>query len=98
MDKHQFYKALVQLEVTNKVPTHADSFIELLQELISMCKEWDEEYFIDINDITISNILSGIEVRGIEVSDEIMGLIDVLNEADMDDAFGTEGWEHRVWG
>lgn len=87
------------------------SFVNDLKTMYELVVEFDREYYSDDDDVdpddlfenyspltltVLDNILNSIKVDGYMVSGEIEFMIDILNSGDNDDAFGSEGWHHRL--
>jgi len=59
----------------------------------------EEDLFVNYSSLTpevIDDISSGKVVDGDMVTAEIEFMVDVLNAADLDDSFGTEGWRYNL--
>lgn len=93
---------------------YREKFSHDLSKMLEMAIEYDDEYWDDkedaeyadyyrhrhpFHDEIISYISDGIKLEFCELfANEIHQLIEILDGGDMDDAFGTEGWMHQVWG
>lgn len=111
-DERTFGKQQHELEANGvfRSVDDRDSFISNLREMYNLAVEFDREYYsyddADPSDLfenyspltleVLNNIASGVKVDGDVVSSEIDAIIDILDGGDMDDAFGTEGWRHRL--
>ncbi len=86
------------------------SFHENLSTMVNLVLQYDREYYgeedIDpsvlfenyspLTPDVMADIFHAIPVDGDMVSGEIDFIIDYLDSADNDDAFGTEGWRYHL--
>lgn len=111
-DERIFGKLQNELEVNGLISDEydRDSFVNDLRIMYNMAVEYDREYYGDdledpedlfenYSPLTLKvldDISKSIKVDGDMVSGEIELIVDMLNSGDMDDAFGSEGWNHRL--
>lgn len=107
MNEREFGKCLNQLELVGKITDNQQrkQFVDLVQEMLKMVLEEqlddDSELYEKSDDaLTVQEILDtragmgGTDPK--EVAKKIEFLIDILNEGDYDDMYGSSGWRDRL--
>lgn len=112
MSEMNFGRYAQELEFNGTISDLSDrkSFADDLRTIYDLTVKYDNDYhdyegaeeedlFENYSSLTpevIDDISSGKAVDGDMVLAEIEFMIDVLNAADLDDSFGTEGWRYHL--
>lgn len=111
MSERDFIKLQSTLAINGFIENSNDreSFSSNLKEIYDLVVQFDddywgdegefEDYFKNTTSLTpevLNNIKAGIKIDGESASGEIDFMFDILEGADNNDSFGTEGWRHHL--